>query len=151
LLFFILQDKCVMLRYQINICTRVVVLLNFTQQHFGTQLYNWQLQYLSIEDLLISSLKCAFNISTILFCYWHQILIWLIYLIYMTFDTFNVIARKWSFSKADNFKDFLIDIVKVSLSIMQYNIVNLIKYLQAFTSVYNVQFIYTYIVTSSFV
>ena len=56
----------------------------------------------------------------------------------MTFDTFKVFARKWKLSKADNFKDYWIDIVKVSLSIMQYNIVNFIKYFQAFTWVYNV-------------
>jgi len=37
----------------------------------------------------------------------------------------------------------LIDIVKVSLFIIQYNFVTFIKYLQAFTWVYNyVQFIY---------
>jgi len=37
----------------------------------------------------------------------------------------------------------LIDIVKVSLSIIQYNLVSFINYLQAFTWVYNyVRFIY---------
>ena len=48
-----------------------------------------------------------------------------------------------NYQKLTNFKDCLIYIVKVSLSIMQYNIGNFIKYLQAFTWVYNVQFIYT--------